>query len=150
MSQMDPKLVLNSDEGATFVWNDYRNTGWDIYAQRLDASGDQMWERNGIAVCEAPGTQYSPQMVKSSGTSAIIVWEDYRSDKKYDLFAQKISGSGKSIWEKDGIPICMTNGGSRNPQLADDGKGGAVIVWADYRSGSSDIYAQRINDTENK
>jgi hypothetical protein len=150
LSQLDPKLILNSDGGMIFVWDDYRNSDWDIYAQRLNASGDQVWERNGVEVCAASGTQYFPQIVGSKGSSAIIAWEDYRSNKKYDLFAQKISDSGKSMWEKDGIPVCVTNGGARDPQLADDGKGGVVIVWTDYRNGSSDIYAQRINETENK
>ncbi len=150
MSQVDPKLVLNDDGGATFVWEDYRNNNWNIYSQRLNLSGAQMWAENGVEVCTVPGTHYAPRLVKSGGSSAIIVWEDYRSNKEYDIFTQKISESGEALWEKDGIPICITDGGSRNPQLADDGKGGAVVVWTDFRNGSPDIYAQRINDTENK
>ncbi len=54
------------------------------------------------------------------------------------------------MWIKDGIAVCATDGGARNPQLVDDGYGGAVIVWTDYRYGSYDIYAQRINDIQNK
>jgi hypothetical protein len=149
-TQIGPKLMLEGDGGATFVWEDYRNANWDIYAQRLDTAGRQMWATDGIEICGAPGTQYAPQFVKSSGLSNIIVWEDYRNNESYNIYAQKLSDSGEALWEKDGVPICVTEGGARNPQLADDGKSGAVVVWTDYRYGTYDIYAQRINEIENK
>jgi hypothetical protein len=149
-TKIGPKLMMDEDGGATFVWEDYRKANWDIYAQRLDTNGKQVWAADGVEVCGAPGTQYAPQFVKSSGMSTIIAWEDYRNKESYNIYAQKVSGSGEILWEKDGIPICVTDGGARNPQLADDGEGGAVVVWTDYRYGSYDIYAQRINEAENK
>lgn len=149
-TKIGPKLLMDDDGGATFVWEDYRKANWDIYAQRLDTNGKQVWPAEGVEVCGAPGTQYAPQFVKSSGMSTIIAWEDYRNKESYNIYAQKISRSGEILWEKDGIPICVTDGGARNPQLEDDGEGGAVVVWTDYRYGSYDIYAQRINEAENK
>jgi hypothetical protein len=139
-----------SDGGAIVAWEDYRNANWDIFAQRLDTNGDQAWTKNGVEVCAAPGTQYAPQLVKSRGLSTIVVWEDYRNNESYNIFAQKLSDSGEMLWDKDGTPICITEGGARSPQLADDGEGGAVVVWTDYRYGSYDIYAQRINEVESK
>lgn len=149
-TQIDPKMILNGDGGATFVWEDFRNGNWDIYAQRLDTDGKQMWQIDGVPICTAPGTQYAPQLVKSNAFSTIIAWEDYRNNDNYNIYAQKISGSGEILWEKDGMPVCVTDGGARNPHMADDGEGGAVIVWTDYRYGTYDIYAQRINDLKNK
>lgn len=149
-TKIGPKLMLDGDGGATFVWEDYRKINWDIYAQRLDTEGRQKWNADGVEVCGAPGTQYAPQFVKSNGMSTIIVWEDYRNKESYNIYSQKVSGSGEILWEKDGMPICVTDGGARGPQLADDGEGGAVVVWTDYRYGSYDIYAQRINEAENK
>jgi hypothetical protein len=149
-TQINPKVITDGDGGAIFVWEDYRKANWDIYAQRLNAAGKQMWAKYGVEVCTAAGTQYSPQLVKSKELSTIITWEDYRNNKSYNIYAQKLSGSGEVLWEKDGLPLCVTEGGARNPQLADDGEGGAVVVWTDYRYGSYDIYAQRINEVENK
>jgi hypothetical protein len=43
------------------------------------------------------------------------------------------------------VPICTESGNQSSPQLVSDGAGGAVITWADFRSGSDDdLYAQRI------
>lgn len=145
-TQIDPKLILNGDGGATFVWEDFRNSNWDIYSQRLDAYGKRMWPSDGVAICSAPGTQYSPQLIKGDKFSTLIAWEDYRNNESYNIYAQKVSGAGKTLWVEDGVPVCVTDSGARGPQLADDGEGGAVIVWTDYRYGSYDIYAQRIND----
>ena len=149
-TQHEPKLILMSDGGAIVAWEDYRKANWDIFAQRLDTDGKQLWAENGVEVCAAPGTQYAPQLVKSKGLSTIVVWEDYRNNESYNVFAQKFSDSGEVLWDKDGTPICITEGGARNPQLADDGEGGAIVVWTDYRYGSYDIYAQRINEVESK
>jgi len=149
-TQHEPKLILMSDGGAVVAWEDYRKANWDIFVQRLDADGKQTWTADGLEVCTAPGTQYAPQLVKSKGLSTIIVWEDYRNNESYNIFAQKLSDSGEALWDKDGTPVCVTEGGARNPQLADDGEGGAVVVWTDYRYGSYDIYAQRINEVESK
>jgi hypothetical protein len=149
-TQINPKVITDGSGGAIYVWEDYRNSNWDIYTQRLNSAGKQMWLKFGVAVCTAEGTQYSPQLVKSNDQSTIITWEDYRNNKSYNIYAQKINWNGEILWKNDGVPLCLTEGGARNPQLADDGEGGAVVVWTDYRYGSYDIYAQRINEAENK
>jgi hypothetical protein len=148
-TQHEPKLVLNDDGGATITWEDYRKTNWDIYLQRIDAYGEFVWTKDGIEVCGTSGTQYAPQIVKCKDFSSIIVWEDYRNNKSYNIYVQKLSGSGIPLWDIDGYPVCVTDGGARNPQIIEDGKDGAIIVWTDYRYGSFDIYAQRINENHN-
>jgi len=149
-TQHEPRLVMNSDGGATITWEDYRKANWDIFAQRINDSGRLMWTKDGVEVCSANGTQYSPQLVKSDNSSQLIVWEDYRNNKSYNIYTQKVSAKGDVLWEKDGIAICATEGGARNPQLVDDGRDGAIVVWTDFRYGSYDIYAQRINENQNK
>ena len=41
--------------------------------------------------------------------------------------------------------ICIATGDQSSPTIVADGAGGSIITWYDLRSGSSDIYAQRIN-----
>lgn len=41
--------------------------------------------------------------------------------------------------------ICTQPSTQQNPIIISDGSGGAIIAWEDYRSGSKDIYAQRID-----
>jgi hypothetical protein len=53
----------------------------------------------------------------------------------------------RALWVENGVPIVVEPGLQWLHQLASDGDGGALIVWADERSGESqkDIYIQRIN-----
>jgi hypothetical protein len=145
-TQHEPKLTVNDDGGATIVWEDYRKNNWDIYAQRISSEGGAVWDTDGVQVCTEKGTQYAPQIVKGKERSFLVVWEDYRNNKNYSIYAQKLSQNGEILWEPSGTAICITDGGSRYPQIVSDGEGGAIVVWTDFRFGTFDIYAQRIND----
>ena len=50
-------------------------------------------------------------------------------------------------WTEDGNAICTEVHNQENAQICSDGAGGAIITWQDLRSGTWDIYAQRINST---
>ncbi|MFX0024694.1 MAG: hypothetical protein ACFE9S_20470 [Candidatus Hermodarchaeota archaeon] len=53
--------------------------------------------------------------------------------------------SSVESWTPDGEQICTAIGSQSNVRVCNDGVGGAVIVWQDYRSGSNyDIYAQSV------
>ncbi len=43
------------------------------------------------------------------------------------------------------LPVCTATGDQLNPAIVSDGAGGAIVVWADARSGNKDIYAQRVS-----
>ena len=47
-------------------------------------------------------------------------------------------------WVKDGIPVGSADNNQDNVRLVPDGAGGAMIAWRDYRSGETDIYANRV------
>ena len=54
----------------------------------------------------------------------------------------------RAQWLSDGNPVC-TVAGDQIPasRPVSDGAGGAIMVWADGRTGSSEIYAQRVKST---
>ncbi len=43
------------------------------------------------------------------------------------------------------VPICTADASPHWPTIVSDGSGGAIITWGDQRSGSYDIYAQRVD-----
>jgi predicted lipoprotein with Yx(FWY)xxD motif len=45
----------------------------------------------------------------------------------------------------DGVALCTATGDQRGPTIVSDAAGGAIVTWHDQRSGTSDIYAQRVN-----
>jgi FlgD Ig-like domain len=53
-----------------------------------------------------------------------------------------------AAWPLDshsGVPLCTATGDQTGPQIVSDESGGAIVVWADLRSGTADIYAQRVS-----
>ena len=50
-------------------------------------------------------------------------------------------------WTTDGVPICTAANEQWHSELVSDGAGGAIITWEyDWRSGSTDIYAQNVQE----
>jgi hypothetical protein len=140
---------IASDEmgGAFITWQDYRGgSNYDIYIQHINYTGNVVWAANGVAICTAAQNQLNPEIVSDGVGGAIITWEDYRSDSNYDIYAQRINSTGSVEWTTNGVSVCTINGDQKKPQIINDGVGGALITWYDYRSGSNyDIFTQRID-----
>ncbi len=141
-----PRIASDGSGGAILAWRDPRNTSnYDIYAQRVDGSGNVVWAENGIAVCTIPGAKWWPLIVSDEAGGAIITWRDYRNGTNYDIYAQRVDGSGASLWKQDGVPVCTGSRNERYHDMAPDGAGGATIAWFDERTaGGDDIHTQRL------
>lgn len=87
--------------------------------------------------------------VARSGDSDVIVgWRSARQGVPYyNIYIQKLDQAGKILWEKDGVPLCPFPANQTDFSMVEDGYGGIVVVWEDYRFGSDlpVLYAQRIN-----
>ncbi|MFW9872582.1 MAG: hypothetical protein ACFFG0_05715 [Candidatus Thorarchaeota archaeon] len=139
------KAEISSDGmgGAIIVWDDDRNADCDIYAQRINSTGNILWSTNGIAICTANEGQHQPEICSDGVGGAIIAWNDKRSGST--IYAQKVNSSGDIQWINNGVPICTISGSKTSLRIFSDGAGGAIIVWVDARSTNSGIYAQRVN-----
>lgn len=134
--QPNPRIVSDGSGGAIVVWTDYRNGFADknIYAQRIDATGNTVWTTDGVALCVAADHQANPAIIGDGSGGAIVVWEDLRGTDTTDIYAQHIDASGVPQWTPNGVAIVTATGVQRSPVLARDGSGGAVIVWEDDRN----------------
>jgi hypothetical protein len=122
----NPRIVTDGAGGAIITWQDYRNGAYDIYAQRINASGVMQWTVDRVAICTATNTQGLPTIVSDGADGAIITWTDYRSGN-HDIYAQRVRSDG-------------TLGGNSAP-LADAGLDKTIIVNETVQldgSGSSD------------
>ena len=144
-NQEYPQIVPDGAGGAIIAWLDQRNGSWDIYAQRVDASGSVLWQEDGVAICTAAGDQRNYSITPDSAGGAIITWEDPRFGVE-DIYVQRVNASGSAAWTPNGTIICAAIRWQSGPEAVSDGAGGAVIAWNDYRSGTNYcIYAQRVN-----
>lgn len=138
--------VIEAGSGSAIItWEDNRAGNYDIYAQKIDSSGNVLWTTNGVAVCNKTTTQKSPKIIGDNAGGAIIVWED-SLNFYWDIYAQRISSTGALLWATGGISICSAPNTQANPRIDLDGLGGAIFTWQDKRNNADyDIYAQRVN-----
>ena len=145
--QDNPQITSDGAGGAIVTWEDYRSgSNWDIYAQRVNASGSVQWTTDGVALCTATGDQYWPTIVPDGAGGAVVTWHDFRSGTSWDIYAQRVNASGSVQWTANGVALCTASGDQEFPTIASDDAGGATVTWMDYRSGTNfDIYAQRVD-----
>jgi len=140
------QIISDGAGGAIIAWEDARNVHFDIFAQRVDAHGNVLWEKDGVSICSAPENQNRPRIVSDGSGGAIITWQDIRGGiSNSDIYAQRIGADGNVQWTKDGIPVCAVANAQNSPVIATDGAGGAIIIWQDFRTNYADLCAQRVN-----
>ena len=137
--------------GVIIGWSDWRNGPYDgmgdLYAQHVLATGvvDPAWPVDGCLVSNATGDQEDPQLVSDGAGGAIVAWSD-RRNRGEDIYAQHVLGSGvvDPKWPAEGRALCTASGGQDDHRIAEDGAGGAFVVWTDAREDLYDIYAQHV------
>jgi hypothetical protein len=139
-------IVTDGAGGAIITWQDFRNSNYDIYAQRISGGGTVMWTLNGVEISLAAAYQQGPKSIRDDLGGAIITWYDYRNGNTSDIYAQRIDGNGIVQWLTDGVPISTANYAQTEPIILTDENNGAIIAWPDHRNSFDyDIYAQKLN-----
>ena len=73
---------------------------WDIYAQYINSTGDNLWNDNCIAVCNADDYQWLPHLCTDGDGGVIITWQHGFIDKG-DIYAQQVFSNGTLAWYSD-------------------------------------------------
>ena len=105
-NQGGPFVIADGSGGAFVVWSDYRNdpnifSSADLYAQRIDANGNALWEKDGINFCNDPSNQQQPEGISDDKGGLIVTWWDDR-DIFADIYAQRITPDGIPMWQDNG------------------------------------------------
>jgi len=146
-----PTIASDDAGGAVITWEDLRegSLNFEIYAQKINASGIVQWTENGVAICQAIGDQVVPTIISDGSGGAIITWGDKRAGGVFgDIYAQKINASGVVQWATNGVAISTAVKDQNTPVLVSDGSAGAIITWGDKRNDFNtayDIYTQQVN-----
>lgn len=145
--QQNPSLAPDGAGGAIIVWEDRRNSSYDIYAQRFNASGVAQWTAGGIPVCDSGQMQKDAQVVGDGSGGAVIAWSDMRNTMDFDIFAQRVNAAGALQWGF-GAPVSGWMFDQADCRLIHIGSGETIVTWIDGRNDATsgdDIYAQKLN-----
>ena len=161
-----PQIVTDDAGGAIICFVDTRNGSYhydpedrdntDIYAQRLDANGNRLWNDTGVIVSNAPSNQFLniedygyKRLVSDGNGGAILVFDDYRQNgnrSSNNLYAQKINNNGLRQWTENGVEVRTSGSTKYVGNVNSDGIGGILLSWNEgFRDGQNFIYAQRLS-----
>jgi len=122
------------------VWEDYRNSNADIWAQLVDFSGNLVGSN--FPIYNNPNDQRSP-VVQWGETSYLVVWEQGIGGGNFHIYGQLIDSNGNLTGSE--IPISTVNNKSQQPAIS-FGNNKWFVVWADSRNNNDlNIYGQMID-----
>ena len=147
-SLANPSICSDGAGGAVIAWKEsFSVSDRDVYAQRMSASGAQLWGTGGVAVAASGYDQGQPYVVSDGAGSTLVVWqENHSSDGPptgWDIYANRVGPNGSNRWGASGVIVCSATGDQTTPALVSDGAGGLDVAWVDARGPGVGIYAAR-------
>jgi len=148
--QVEPRILPDGAGGVLLAWTDPRvvRRSSDIFALRLDAELHRPtgWLFYGQPVCDAPGPQSQPRIVRDALGGMWVAWLDQRDGADGDLRYSHMLGNGELApgSTRSGTILCAAPGAQRGLELAPDGAGGFFAAWSDERSGEAQVYVHHV------
>ncbi len=147
-SQVSPLLIADGGGGAVVAWADARVVSYQPYVQRVNSSGVAQWASDGVALC-GTGSDSQITLAGDGASGAIVAWMDYRAGGSFaTAYARRVDSGGTALWQADGTALTTfpTTGGGNLIVSVSDAAAGAIVSWADGRTGitAADVYAGRV------
>ncbi len=125
-----PEFVPDGTGGAVFSWYDTANS-LNVYIQRLNASGLNVFTHNGFAASTNPRERVNPAVAFDFNSDSIYVaWTELDNNQgSQGIYAQCSDVSANRAWSDSGkmlSPINATESGSTNAQVMD---GNFLALW---------------------
>ncbi|MCX7805916.1 MAG: hypothetical protein N3A38_12100 [Planctomycetota bacterium] len=134
--------AASNGEVILIVWQDLRNgKDWDVYAARVMPDG-KVLDPDGVPVCGGPHNQALPR-VAWDGKTFLVVWQDFRSNDHYDIYAGRVGADGKAL-DPQGFPISDGKKGINKipPAVASSGDGKSYIFFPSLQHKGTDFMAE--------
>jgi len=117
--------------GAIIVWElEFSTTDHDVYAQRIDASGNQLWGTEGVVVTSASDDERFPKVISDGAGGAVVCWEDSRNAAT-DVYANRLDPNGALMWTSSDTAISLAGDmiAQVRPSMAIDANGNIFFTW---------------------
>ena len=156
-------MVTDGSGGAIVLWNDDRtgptriyaqringdgvlqwNRRFDLFSQRVDATGARSWDPLGVPVCADSGDRVvagAHCMASDGAGGAVLVFVD---DVRVGFYAQHLDVTGSRLWNDDGTLIPTIGGGT---DVVTDGEGGMWVATSDGRNGGYNVWVEHLNSS---
>jgi len=141
--QLEPRMTVTTDGHYVVTWRDAL-----VFAQKMDVSGQVLWQTNGVPVGSDGGSQRNPHIVADDQGGCFVFWRDWRAVEP-GLYGQHFDGSGLFQWPRDGLAVHVFDDAYPDFDAVSDGAGGTILSWQ-IGNVNPDLYAQRIGEDGQK
>ncbi|MCK4820351.1 hypothetical protein KA005_31595, partial [bacterium] len=127
-----PKIVMDP-EGNTYIsWFSAVDLNYNVWLQRLDRDGNNLWAENGILISNKPTmawvTNFS--MILDDQNNAVIANQDERTGSS-NAYAWRTSTDGYPLWDSDGITLSNSENFNPYPKMVETDDGDFVFCFDD-------------------
>ncbi|MBN2056487.1 hypothetical protein JW905_16300, partial [bacterium] len=142
------RIIPDGAGGYIMVWHNYDAvTDSDVFAQRIDSSGNLLWGVDGLAVCAEEAAQCYPKVCSDGSGGIFIFWQDQRTspaNQWQEMFGQHVSAAGALLWDPAGVQFTEMEVWLYCPYTVPDGAGGCYLI---YDGGTNGCFCKRIDSS---
>jgi len=140
--------VLTADSTIILSWTYEIKNDKDVYIQKFNQKGTPKWKEEVYAI-KLPKDQFGQKLLSDGKGGAIVFWIDKRLESvRANIYAQRISNSGKRLWDSLGIAVASHNNTEKSYlSVVSDLRGGTIAIFREIRDSKEEIYAQKIFNT---
>ncbi len=143
-NDLNPALISNANGEAIITWINNGLGNYAVYVQKVSSLGVNQWTSNGNKISNDNYNLNMPKICSDGSNGAFVTW--YQDMGTSDVFVNRIDANGSLVWNNYGVNVTPSFSSSQSlPEIISDGNNGAVIAWQDYRDGTVDYYAQKID-----
>lgn len=145
-AQRDPACAFDGEKTFLVAWQQgreyYGGEASKLYAARVDADGKAL-DAKPIALPAGEGSMERPRVAFSKGVF-LVVWQDFRSGKNWDVYAARVKPDG-TLLDTEAIAVSVGAHDQALPDVAPS-PNGFLVVWQDRRDGKAyEMYAARFS-----
>lgn len=137
-----PQITSDNKGNAFIAWEDGRSTNTFPFVQKINHTGQALWQPNGVKAADAAGIFISLAPDERGGVT--LAWTDIEN-----VFVQRLDSLGTRLWSNNGVQVTNRQGQIESGDVAviNDLWGGVIVAWAEGTYPNFRIYAQRIDST---
>ena len=146
--QAVPKIASGGDGTTWIAWFDNRGGSYAVYAQKLDAQGNEVFAHDGLLVSAHPqSSSLVDWSIASDGAGGcVLAFTDIRAGPDLDVYACRIDGAGSFLWGPDGATLSANADYEANPHVARLSDGSFAVTWSRLPSpGPGAVHVQKLS-----
>lgn len=143
-AQRSPVIQKTSDGFFIIAWIDsYVYNTSQIYLQKINESGQKLWQEGGIAITTDPDPKSEIRLTPDALGGMILTWtlEGYSGIR---TMGQSIAPNGALRWQEGGVDLTIEQYYTIS-SIVMDGSGGFVISYSTTYVVASRVYLNRFN-----